>query len=358
VNDIHDVLETVVSVAFLVSSFFVVALIAHWTGRKERETWKKFATANRLDFYPGNFLTGGTHIAGDYRQYSLRIETFYQDKTICTRVKLKANSPGPKQGEEIAWDSSTSPTPEDVLNLLAPTGPYGVYDGKIETMAWGESVWYWQAGALTYVDKMRRICNLLADLADRYPAVMSIGGTAVHSLEIIGRQNSQMFGVAVQMLRDIAHDTQKRLGPRAEHLICPRCLVRCGAHRADLPQQFDVTYYGCRLCRQSREFIDCPQGVVAVLDAGWADAQAQQDGLLRVNWLARRALFDFDQVEIIRAADKDVERFAVQVGNDTDPLRSPRYAEMGCAVGPACGLSENTLRVLESTFGQVQRIAV
>jgi hypothetical protein len=92
---------------------------------------------------------------------------------------------------------------------------------------------------------------------------------------------------------------------------------------------------------------------VAVLDAAWQGAQTQRDGTLRVNWLARRALFDFDRVEIIRAADKDVEQFAMQVGNDTDPLRKPRYAEMRCVVNPACGLAENTLRVLKSTFGRV-----
>jgi len=69
--------------------------------------------------------------------------------------------------------------------------------------------------------------------------------------------------------------------------------------------------------------------------------------------LARRALFDFDRVEIIRATDEDVERFAMQVGNDTDPLRKPRYAQMRCSLAPNCHLTENTLRILESLFGRV-----
>jgi hypothetical protein len=77
--------------------------------------------------------------------------------------------------------------------------------------------------------------------------------------------------------------------------------------------------------------------------------------VLRVNWLVRRALFDFDWVEIIQATDEDVERFAVQVGNDTDPVRELRYQQMKCTIGPECKLSENTLRILDKMFGEVER---
>jgi hypothetical protein len=60
-------------------------------------------------------------------------------------------------------------------------------------------------------------------------------------------------------------------------------------------------------------------------------------------------------VEIIQASDEDIERFAVQVGNDTDPLRQPRYRQLHCRIGLTCHLSENSLRVLQSVFGVVER---
>jgi hypothetical protein len=362
-NDLSNLIPPIIWMTIWMTFWFVLTRILRiisywWAGKGQREAWKEFAVTNKLHFHPGIFLMRGTRIDGVYRKHNLRIAAAREGRRTCgTRVKLKANSPCLEQDEGNVGDTFTSPTPEDVLSLLTPTGLQGVYFGKMETVAWGEFMWYWQGDALTDVDNLRRVCNLLADVADHYSAVVSIGGTVVHPLEAISRQRGLLSSVARQMLHDIARRTQRRLGHQSEHLLCPRCLARCGAHRADL-EQFDETYYGCRLCRQSREFIDCPQGVVAVLDSAWTDAQAQSDGLLRVNWLARRALFDFDRVEIVRAADEDVERFAVQVGNDTDPLRSPRYAEMGCAVGPACGLSENTLRVLESTFGQVRQIVV
>jgi hypothetical protein len=91
-----------------------------------------------------------------------------------------------------------------------------------------------------------------------------------------------------------------------------------------------------------------------VLDDRWSEVWQHQDGLLRVNWLICRKLFDFDRVEVIQATDEDVERFVVQVGNDTDVLRQTRYPQIQCLIGPACRLSENSLRILERTFGRVE----
>ena len=45
----------------------------------------------------------------------------------------------------------------------------------------------------------------------------------------------------------------------------------------------------------------------------------------------------------------------MQVGNDTDPVRQPRYGEMLCLIAPDCRLSENSLRILRNFFGQVER---
>jgi hypothetical protein len=73
----------------------------------------------------------------------------------------------------------------------------------------------------------------------------------------------------------------------------------------------------------------------------------------RVNWLKRRALFDFDRVEIVAASDYEVERFTIAVGNDVDEYRRPRYKKMPCRVALECVLAEHTLRILRSMFGEV-----
>jgi hypothetical protein len=92
---------------------------------------------------------------------------------------------------------------------------------------------------------------------------------------------------------------------------------------------------------------------VAVLDQGMA-AEIELAETIRVNWLARRNLFDFNAVEIIKTTDEEVERFVVQVGNDTDIARTGRYQQFPCLVHPGCALSENGLKLLRRTFGRVE----
>ena len=61
-------------------------------------------------------------------------------------------------------------------------------------------------------------------------------------------------------------------------------------------------------------------------------------------------------LEIVRATDEEVERFAVQVGNDTDSVRRPRYPHIRCTIAPECSLSTNTLRILRNSFGHVEQL--
>ncbi len=90
---------------------------------------------------------------------------------------------------------------------------------------------------------------------------------------------------------------------------------------------------------------------MAVLDNRTDVTQLAQNNKLYINWSAHREQFDFDEVEIIRATDEDVERFAVQAGNETDPVRQSRYKQMDCVVSPESKLSANTMRILQKTFG-------
>jgi hypothetical protein len=155
------------------------------------------------------------------------------------------------------------------------------------------------------------------------------------------------------LIRSFGYETTARLAGEPERWICPDCLTVCGAHGVR-HRRWHVAYYGCRNCRRSRDLLDCYHGVVAVLDTHWGLPFGYRDQLLRVNVLERTGLFDFTQVEIVRASDEEVERFAVRIGNDTDSYREPRYKRMRCMTNPACHLSENTLRILDSIFGQVE----
>lgn len=178
-------------------------------------------------------------------------------------------------------------------------------------------------------------------------------GTIVSNrdLSILQANPSLLEQVIIHLIKDIAQDTTQRLGDRAPDLLCPHCLTRFRAHTLKLSWLNAITFFGCRLCRQSNEF---RQGrVLAVLDRQMKAPHSEGNDIIRINWLTYRVPFDFEGVYIGQASDEAVERFAVQVGNDTDPRRRTRYSKIPCTLSPQARLSENTLRILERTFGEV-----
>lgn len=172
--------------------------------------------------------------------------------------------------------------------------------------------------------------------------------------ELVERRWTTLRETGLWLLRSIGAETTDRLAANADQLICPTCVVHCASREITLSNYPTITYYGCRACGQSLTFQSRPDKIIAVLNEGMVETQVRLDHALRVNWLKHGRLFDFDSVEIIRATDEAVERFAVRVGNDIDPFRDPRYNHMQCLIDPACKLSENTPRVLEQVFGLVE----
>jgi len=182
--------------------------------------------------------------------------------------------------------------------------------------------------------------------------LLQLGGEAVEPLEqVLLKRGPSENPVIVRILENIAAETHQQLAANASSLVCSNCFVRFQEHPID---RLGKTFYGCRKCKQSREFFNCPQGVTAVLDAGWTEVYGYQAGLLRVNWITDQKLFDLDRVEIIRATDKTVEHFAIQIGNDTDPIRQAHYKACDCTISADCKLSANSLRILQSFFGRVE----
>jgi hypothetical protein len=196
----------------------------------------------------------------------------------------------------------------------------------------------------------------MVHLAGGYAKLQAIGGEAMPALETLALQpGHSLCSIAQQLIRDIAAETTERLGDRPAGFYCLRCLTACASHSIRLTLVQTLTYYGCRTCHQSQALFEFKGQVIAVLDERMTEKRVEQAGTMRVNWLIQRAPFDFETVEIIRASDEDIERFAVQVGNDTDPLRQSGYRQMRCRIALTCRLSENSLRVLRSVFGVVER---
>jgi hypothetical protein len=199
------------------------------------------------------------------------------------------------------------------------------------------------------------------DWIERFVArhrLIATGGETIDMLKDLATDEAVSFHqTAIWLLQSIAAETAYQFSHQLEYTLCPYCLTRFGPRPVNISWEQQFTYYGCRVCGQSRVFLAGLPFVVAVLDTNWPEKQLRQNDQLYINWLAHRELFDFNRVKIIHATDEDVERFAVQVGNDTDPIRKPRYPRMPCLIGSEVKLSENTLRILESMFGQVEQMS-
>ena len=325
--------------------------------RERTSTWRQYAQANGLAFVPGQFFTGPScYITGKYQDCSLALRAVQQgsgkSRRTYTHLELSYRN---HQGIELAlaqFPLGQQLAVKTVEELLI-SNPSFQLRGEIVIKNSGQDWSYTQWGDETEAEHLQELIDFLVDLIKNYPTVLALGGEAVTALHSIFKTKDHVLRpIAFQLLHDIAEETTSRLRQYTSSWFCSHCITGCSEYNLRLLWGQSLTYYGCRTCGQSREFLKGP--LVAVLDRQMEAEQAENQTELRVNWLRRRSLYDFGRVEIIEATDEDVERFAVQVGNDTDEWRKPRYEQMSCVVSAQCQLSENTLRILERMFGAVK----
>ncbi|MEM7030494.1 MAG: hypothetical protein AAF629_13070 [Chloroflexota bacterium] len=205
--------------------------------------------------------------------------------------------------------------------------------------------------------------NLIADLnhdqwKKRFVArhtLLHLGGEAipgllqlVHSKEII-----QLRQTAVWVLRNIGLETSHRIANQAKNLICLRCITHCKRHKVSLSRWETVSYYGCRSCHNSREIIERPAKIIALLDSSLTNAPQATATIFRINWFQQKMILDFDAVEIQQASDQDIETFLLEIQNRQVSSGRSDFKKMACYVSSECHLADNTINLLHHTFGQV-----
>jgi len=325
------------------------------------QAWKSLAADNNLVFTAGKLDAYG--ISGQYRNCWLILDVPTQNKrdsgaveAYWTRltVSVAGGSLNPLL-PRLDMATGKTLTANDIPALLNPKGA-GVYlKGKLAIDDRRQSVTcsYTQTGIETSLPQLQFLFDSLTNLAHALPQIIALGGEVVPQLEEIARHSST--NVAPYLLQSIARDTSRWRG-QVSTMLCPTCFTYWSEHKIGIWSLKSREYYGCRMCGQSREYIDARNPVIAVLDHQMSGKVSALNQVIRVNWFEHSALFDFDEVEIISATDEEVERFAVNVGNDTDPFRQPYYKEMRCLVAESCNLSKNSIRVLQQMFGEVSYV--
>ena len=315
------------------------------------KTLQNFAQANRLHYFRSKRVEGN-RILGNFQGYQAELVTLLKDKsqdspTIKTRITLTAKT----ASTPVADPQNEEFLRVDLDRLFNPAELNYSSGGSFQISANGQQLSYEEDNIEADPDYLQFLFNTLHNLIETYPKIIALGGEAIPGLAPMAAAGQHPArAVAERLIQQIALSTQHVCQNPAK-LLCPRCLTRCTEHEAKISWLNNVTYCGCRMCHQNRQFYSADT-VIAVLDHHMADPVLRQNSVVRVNWLIRRTLFDFDSVEIVQASDEDVERFAVQAGNDTDPVRKPAYPKIPCHV--SCQLSKNTLRILQHTFETVQ----
>jgi len=326
--------------------------------------WQKFASDENLTLVRRRFFIRGSYYRGIYRHHHFRLEPFQaklvnEKSYFRARIRIAmdrvANSSLPNNTDRYA----ELPCVEKAMNMLTPESPQYILQkvpfNSLNADTIKQQVYpYYEQG---YIERSRqsvkKCADLIVEMVDVYSALALSGGKTVPFLKRM-IENEDNKSIATELLKDISRKTTARLKDRISTVLCAFHHTRFKQYKT-LSESFELLpYYGCRICRQSHEIFEGIRHVVAILNNRNTEEHSMQDGTLRVNWLKRRSLFDFDEVEIIHATDEDVERFAVQVGNDNDPVRRPLYKKMRCTVASDCKLSENTLRVLLNMFGKVE----
>lgn len=323
-----------------------------------KEDWAKvyqFAEEHQFHTRISKF-SAAPLLYGLYQGFQLKINFFKWAQPrlrVLTRLQLSA-----VQQEVLplpALDQDYTPLQvTQILDELVAKASTLELRGTLRLEPGSQRLFYDESLLRTDPASLQALCEIMAQLLRIYPHLAYLGGQAVPLLQTLATKRQTFQPMAIQLLQDIARETQKRLAEGANRLICPSCLCRCGAHEIKLSLLDRLSYYGCRVCGQSLKFLPAGKAVIAILDTQMAQKYISQDDILYGNWLLHRQGFDFDAVYICRASDEEVERFAVQASNDTDPLQQPRYATMHCLVWPDAGLSENSLKILKRTFGRVE----
>ncbi len=306
--------------------------------------WEAVAEENNL-ILTDSKITEAIQITGIYQGAKLHLTPFRaEDNAYHIRLTVSTQSVQ-SQRKAPAIEEFT-----EVVNEL-----HEHINKKIQGIVTGDAkqIQYEQFQIVNHKPTLQFLFNSLTTILNAYPELEHLGGKAILALQpVITDKNHCLQPLLKQWAEKIAYKTAT-LKPNLDHLTCQQCLASCTKHELELGWAFDtITYYGCRTCHHSNNFYPTDT-VVAVLDSQMIDTVDYKNNILRVSWFTRRTDFDFSAVEIVNATDEEIERFAIQIGNETDGSRQARYKTMLCLVSAQAKVSPNSLKVLQHFFGQV-----
>ncbi len=302
--------------------------------------WQRVADHFDLTFLPGRRVDKA-HLFGSYQGCYFDLET---DGSLDGRQDTRLNVT--LEGD---WLSNLPARSAGYFSKLLTLMEAPVtLDGQIYLNYKKRQVSYIQNSLEYRESHLRYLFYLMRDLLRLLPQMLTNGSPLVPLLKAIAYHNGlTLQPFAEQILTKLDENTLTQ--GKALPLICTDCL----AHY-DQGNLLSQTKAHCRICHQNLRYF--PGFIVGVLDRTNDISQHQQDQTIRIGWWPDKKIIDFDRIEILNASDEDVERFVVQLSNDTDPVRRDHLPQITCQIAKDCVLSENTQKILRRTFKSVSTI--
>jgi len=329
------------------------------------DSWQALADEHNLIFLGGGFFKKVT-LHGSYRQYYLNLElkkrTEHKQKLFSTYLTISSTQANSQKNTHQPSSQTKPVVIKDIVRFFNKPSLKFSLKAPLQIAENQQIITYNYNGVNSEKRYLQFLFDLMVDLLNLYPEIIEQEGDIVAGL--LTMLNDDTHGlqlIAANLLENIANRTAPRLKDKTTPLICPMCLAHCIPHKIiktvskatvkvaikDV-SMLKVTHYGCRLCYQSKNFVEGQ--LVVVLDHTMQAERLEENNQLRINWFKHKNPFDFDVVEIKQASDEDVERFVVQIKNDTDPGRKEHYKTTTYIIALDCQLNHNTHRILERTF--------
>ena len=309
--------------------------------KKDKLSWQRIATQNGLSYKTRKYFNGGDFIIGVYRGHRLKIESKDLGQSA-TKISIKLND---------GWHGEDTHTVDDIADIFLSEFQF---PGKIYMGRNGRFISYIQYRIETDEQRLQSIIDVCCQVLETYDQIIRLGGEVVPILQkTISFSDDKLHPVATQLLSEISTKTTTELGNRLSQLVCCQCFLKFESLNLYGKSSLRTgRYIGCRGCHQSRDFFEGAIGVV--FDVANEQLQYEKNGILWVNWIHYQKVFDFDLIHIIQASDQDIERFVIQIGNDSDKHQQKKRYSQACFISPSCQLSANTMHILKSMFGEVE----
>ena len=160
----------------------------------------------------------------------------------------------------------------------------------------------------------------------------------------------------MQILKKSLMDVYNYYNKRTSKILCKEHYHRFASlnhPHIKLSLTKKLPYFACRKCGRTLYAVNGINKVAVVLDEDYSVEVEMDSTSCRVNYFVYKDMFDFNEVEIIKASEKAIEQFCYLIHQDDDPFRKGGYKKMTCMVHKSANVSGNSMAILKNLFKKV-----